>query len=356
MGDLGFWALAHENPAHLALVGPDGTEYTAGELLGRTNQVVHGLRRLGWSPVTWWPPSSPTGSRCSSSTWPPCRPAGTWSRSTTTWSAPRSPTSSRTPGPRSSSPTSGSPRWRLDAAAEAELAASALPRRRRDRRLRLLCRRADGRADRRSSRPHHRRRHELHLGHHRQPQGGAPAARAAPSPRTPPSGCPASSSSSASSPRTTTSTSWARPSTTPPCCASRGASIHLGHTVVVHGQVGRPRRCSAHRALQGHHLPHGAHPVPPAAGPARGDPRPLRHVVPAPHDPRRRSLPCRRQAQDDRLVGQRHRRVLRRLGGRWHPGHRRGVAEQARDGGQAVADLGDRHLRRRGQSASRSRT
>ncbi len=47
MSDLGFWALAHDDPSHLALVDPDGTEYTAGELLGRTNQVVHGLRRLG---------------------------------------------------------------------------------------------------------------------------------------------------------------------------------------------------------------------------------------------------------------------------------------------------------------------
>ena len=50
MGDLGFWALAHENPSKLALVAPDGTEYTAGELLGRTNQVVHGLRGLNLKP------------------------------------------------------------------------------------------------------------------------------------------------------------------------------------------------------------------------------------------------------------------------------------------------------------------
>src|SRR5580692_436151 len=50
MGDLGFWALAHENPEHLALVAPDGTEYTAAELLGRANQVVHGLRGLGLRP------------------------------------------------------------------------------------------------------------------------------------------------------------------------------------------------------------------------------------------------------------------------------------------------------------------
>jgi long-chain acyl-CoA synthetase len=50
MGDLGFWALAHEDPGHLALVAPDGAEYTSGELLGRANQVVHGLRGLNLSP------------------------------------------------------------------------------------------------------------------------------------------------------------------------------------------------------------------------------------------------------------------------------------------------------------------
>src|SRR5271163_4461043 len=50
MGDFGFWALAHEHPDKLALVDPDGTEYRAGELLGRTNQVVHGLRGLSLRP------------------------------------------------------------------------------------------------------------------------------------------------------------------------------------------------------------------------------------------------------------------------------------------------------------------
>jgi long-chain acyl-CoA synthetase len=47
MGDLGFWALAQEDPDHLALVAPDGSTLSAGELLGRANQVVHGLRGLG---------------------------------------------------------------------------------------------------------------------------------------------------------------------------------------------------------------------------------------------------------------------------------------------------------------------
>lgn len=47
MTDFGFWAMAQEEPGHLALVGPDGTEFKAGELLGRANQVVHALRELG---------------------------------------------------------------------------------------------------------------------------------------------------------------------------------------------------------------------------------------------------------------------------------------------------------------------
>jgi long-chain acyl-CoA synthetase len=45
--DLGFWALAQADPDHLALVLPDGTELSAGRLLGRANQVVHGLRSIG---------------------------------------------------------------------------------------------------------------------------------------------------------------------------------------------------------------------------------------------------------------------------------------------------------------------
>ena len=47
MGDLGFWALAQEDPDYLALVTPEGDEVRAGELLGRANQVVHALRAQG---------------------------------------------------------------------------------------------------------------------------------------------------------------------------------------------------------------------------------------------------------------------------------------------------------------------
>jgi long-chain acyl-CoA synthetase len=50
MADLGFWAFAKESPDHLALVTPEGKEITAGELLGRANQVVHALRGFGLKP------------------------------------------------------------------------------------------------------------------------------------------------------------------------------------------------------------------------------------------------------------------------------------------------------------------
>jgi long-chain acyl-CoA synthetase len=47
MGDLGFWALAQEDPDYLALITPDGSQVRAGELLGHANQLVHALRSHG---------------------------------------------------------------------------------------------------------------------------------------------------------------------------------------------------------------------------------------------------------------------------------------------------------------------
>jgi len=49
MGDLGFWRLAEADRERLALVGPDGAERTAGELLDRANQAANGFRALGLS-------------------------------------------------------------------------------------------------------------------------------------------------------------------------------------------------------------------------------------------------------------------------------------------------------------------
>ena len=47
MAELGFWNFAQQDPKALALVGPDGREWTRGELFARANQVAHGLRALG---------------------------------------------------------------------------------------------------------------------------------------------------------------------------------------------------------------------------------------------------------------------------------------------------------------------
>ena len=47
MTDIGFWRQAAADRERLALVAPDGTEYSAGELLDRANQISHGLRALG---------------------------------------------------------------------------------------------------------------------------------------------------------------------------------------------------------------------------------------------------------------------------------------------------------------------
>src|SRR5690349_2426625 len=47
MSEYGFWNLAQKEPAHLALVEPDGREWVAGELFAEANRLVHGLRALG---------------------------------------------------------------------------------------------------------------------------------------------------------------------------------------------------------------------------------------------------------------------------------------------------------------------
>lgn len=43
----GFWKYAQADRNYLAVVDPDGTEYSSGEMLDRSNQAVHALRSLG---------------------------------------------------------------------------------------------------------------------------------------------------------------------------------------------------------------------------------------------------------------------------------------------------------------------
>lgn len=45
--ELGFWKIAEADPDRLALVDPDEREISAGELLSKCNQIVHGLRARG---------------------------------------------------------------------------------------------------------------------------------------------------------------------------------------------------------------------------------------------------------------------------------------------------------------------
>jgi long-chain acyl-CoA synthetase len=47
MADHGFWTYAQKDPNALALVEPDGREWTRGELFASCNRIVHGLRALG---------------------------------------------------------------------------------------------------------------------------------------------------------------------------------------------------------------------------------------------------------------------------------------------------------------------
>src|SRR5438045_2884284 len=47
MAELGFWAIAADDPDRLALVEADGRETSAGELLAAANQVARGLQAMG---------------------------------------------------------------------------------------------------------------------------------------------------------------------------------------------------------------------------------------------------------------------------------------------------------------------
>jgi long-chain acyl-CoA synthetase len=76
MADLGFWNFARRDPSQLALVDPDGREWTRGELLARCNQVVHGLRALGLEKGDCVATVLPNGAPMIELIWPPPRPVG----------------------------------------------------------------------------------------------------------------------------------------------------------------------------------------------------------------------------------------------------------------------------------------
>ena len=47
---MGFWRRAEQDPDWTAVIDPDGTQITAGDLLGRANQITSGLRAAGLRP------------------------------------------------------------------------------------------------------------------------------------------------------------------------------------------------------------------------------------------------------------------------------------------------------------------
>ncbi|HET9142589.1 acyl-CoA synthetase [Actinophytocola sp.] len=50
MASIGLWNIARERPDLVAIIGPDGTELTYGELAAATNRYARGLRALGLKP------------------------------------------------------------------------------------------------------------------------------------------------------------------------------------------------------------------------------------------------------------------------------------------------------------------
>ena len=74
---LAFWSRAQQDPGWTALIEPDGTQRTAGELVARVNQLTNALRGLGLRPGDGSRCCCPTAGPRWRSTWPRCRAAGT---------------------------------------------------------------------------------------------------------------------------------------------------------------------------------------------------------------------------------------------------------------------------------------
>ncbi len=355
----GFWVHATEDPSYIAVVDPDGTEHTAGELLARSNQLVHGLRALGLQPGDAIAEILPNG----------VAPVELFLAATQAGLY-LTPINFHLTGPEIAYIVEG-------LRGEGGLRAPALRRRwhRGGRRARLPEGRAVrvrnlrrgrwhpglpfGRGARRRTTDDGTRRSStraddaLHVGHHRSAEGCAPrAARrrrrrqrrdelAVPhAVRHPAEGRQRPSRS----PRRTT---------TPRSRRSAATRCTPGHTLVFMDKWQPRRHAREDREVRRHPHPHGPDPVPPDARPPRRRARQVRRVVDEMGDPRGRAVSRRREAQDARLVGSRDLRVLRRDRRRWHARHAGAVARAPGHRRYRVADLDAAHRRRRRATTSR---
>src|SRR6266545_1452305 len=285
MSDVGFWKMASDAPAWLAVVEPDGTEMAAGELLASANQLVHGLRALGLAKGACIA-TVLDNSAAMLEAFLAAHQAG-WYLTPINWHL-----------------TAPEIAYILEDSDAAAVIAT--PR----------------------------------VGHDREAEGcaAAPERRASRGGRDPAGPLPLNVRDHAGQPRRPPR----RRAALPHC---RPQLRHQPPPPRPHprpdGQVGARGDARQDPAPPRDVEPHGADPVQPAAQAARRDAREVRRLIAAPHDPQRRALPGRHQAPDARVVGTMHLRVLRGLGGGRHAGEARGVAEEAGHGRQAVADPAD---------------
>ena len=171
MGDLGFWALAQEDPDYLALVTPEGDEVKAGVAPGDANQLGARPAGPGFRGGLGGGHAAPQLRRdARGRTWPPSRPAGTSSHQPPPGGA-RGGVHPQGLGGQAFIAHERFGAVAVAAADEVGLGATGRLACRRRPGVRLLRRGTRRPADDAARGPHRRRRHELHVGDDGNPKG-----------------------------------------------------------------------------------------------------------------------------------------------------------------------------------------
>ena len=288
MGDLGFWALAQEDPDYLALVTPEGDEVSSGELLGRANQVVHALRAQGLGVGDVVATLLPNCAEMLEVYLAALQAGWYLVPINHHLVAPEVAYILKDSGAKVFVAHERFAEVAIAAADEAGVDASG--------RLAVgdvagfgsYAEVRDAQPTTLPDGPHHRRRHELHVGDDREPQGHLPLAHG----RDARAGC--AGAVGAALPLRDPAAGRQRPHHRFAALPHRRAALRervaaFGSHDRADGQVVARGNAPAHRGATGHDLPHGAHPVPPAAGAPRRRAEQVRRVLAAAHDPRRRA-------------------------------------------------------------------